>query len=217
MIVFGLIGAKGAGKTTAFKIMKELNPEIVEITLAKKLKETCANIFELPFEIFDDPKLKEKTLDIPIYLSRDSIEAILISFGQVLNFNAYIRHHIGKIFTTPRKAMQYIGTEILRSIDENIHCEQASENINGKKSAVVTDIRFPSEAKFFQKNYNDFLMLYIKNTHAEMAAQVDNHASERHLETLKKGALIIENETSIDAFEKNIKSTLKIFLDSKGV
>ena len=201
-ILIGLCGAKGSGKTTAFNAIKKVNNEISEITLANKLKNVCSEVFEIPRNHFDSHKYKEKELNNKIALDRDSVIRI---------FNAYELHvpdeivdsHIGKILTTPRHIAQYVGTEVLRSIYNHIHCDVAIKNVKSD-IAIVTDLRFPDEIVFFKAHAPNFIPIYIKNVYAESLAGNDQHESERHLYKLAQECpyVLVNDCPSKELFEK---------------
>lgn len=214
MKVIGLIGAKAAGKTTAAKIMRDLGLHIIEITLADKLKNVCAEVFEVPRDWFDFHNFKEKELEVPRYLTREILIQIFTSYDLLTNpdFSKYLRPHIGKVLFTPRQIAQYVGTEVLRSVDPDIHCTSAVKAAAGttyteESISVITDMRFPNEFEFFKKS-DEFYPIYIKNTAAEGVSGGDAHASEAHLKTLALKANKVENESSLEIFKKNLQNLL---------
>jgi hypothetical protein len=211
-IVIGLIGAKGAGKTTAFNAIKSLF-DVQEITLAAKLKDVCAKAFNIPRDWFDSHDFKEKDLEDPVFLNRENLTVVWTSYGvkDVTGefYDKFIRPHVGKILYTPRQVAQYIGTEVLRSYEPDIHCLEAARAVE-KQVGVVTDMRFPNEFDFFAKNYVKFYPIYISNVGAEVAAGKDTHASEAHLKDLARRAFkAIPNNSSIREFEDAIKAFVK--------
>ncbi len=211
-IVIGLIGAKGAGKTTAYNAIKNIL-DVQEITLAAKLKDTSAQVFKIPREWFDSHEFKEKDLEDPIFLQGSNLAELWALYGVTHTaggfYDKYIRPHIGKVLYSPRQVAQYIGTEVLRAYEADIHCLEASKNVE-KTIGVVTDMRFPNEFEFFAKNYKNFYPIYISNIGAEVHAGMDTHASEAHLKTLAKKAYeTIANNGSIREFEDAVKNFVK--------
>ena len=76
-LVFGLIGAKTSGKSTVAGMLKDMFPTAREVAFADKLKNVCAEIFELKREQFDRQDLKEVWFDKPKYLNANGIMLIL--------------------------------------------------------------------------------------------------------------------------------------------
>lgn len=218
MKFIGLIGSKGAGKTTAFEAMKEFFPKkINEVTLAKKLKDVSAEVFEISRECFDKAELKEKAFSLPIFLSKDKLDKIYKAFeltDQVV-YDKHYRFHIGTTFTNPRQIAQYVGSELLRVLDPNIHCKFALEMAQRGALNIVTDMRFPNEFEFFS-NYEgaEFFSIYIQNPSAETLAKNDSHDSEAYtFELAKKASLTIKNDKSLQEFRRAIKTLAKSRLD----
>jgi hypothetical protein len=207
-ILIGLIGAKGAGKTTAFKIIQSVM-DVEEITLAKKLKEVCSSIFSIPRDHFDDHRYKEKNLEVPVYISQKALNQIYKAYGidiQGLDYNTHFRVHIGKILNTPRQIAQYAGTEILRSIDEMIHCKNAVP-VSDKKVGIITDLRFPEELDYFYNNSTRLRLIYISNLRAENYSKADTHVSESFLKKMAVRAdKVIVNDAGLLEFEAAIKN-----------
>jgi hypothetical protein len=176
----GLVGAKGAGKTTVFNMLRELNPDLMEITLAKKLKDVCSEALDIPRADFDDPLRKELRIAGGKTLGVFALTDIYGSYDLEPRWD-----FLGRRIYSAREAAQLVGTELLRAVDPEIHLKWAIKGLDTSKSHVITDIRFPNEFSFFQDR-GDFRGIYIMRDIAEAAAASDKHASESHLDTLKK-------------------------------
>lgn len=220
-ILIALIGAKGAGKTTAFNSIKEL-VDVQEITLASKLKDVCAQVFNIPREHFDSHQFKEKEMEDPVFLTPEKVRAVFLEYSNTIarTFtghsktndrlpDSYVRSHVGKVLISPRQVAQYIGTEVLRNFYEDIHCIEAMANVT-KNIGVVTDMRFPNEFNYFAGQFVNYHPIYIQNVGAEVQAGKDTHASEAHLPWLaKRAAVTIQNNGSINDFEYAVKAYVK--------
>lgn len=197
--IIAFCGVKTSGKTTAFGMIKQIIPGVEEITLAKKIKDVCSDVFKIDRASFDDQNLKELEMDPPIFLSNSVIVEVLKAYGVSTNFEKYVRKHIGKICFSRRELLQYIGTDILRDIDSNIHCKVCTNNLDSNKIYVLTDLRFPDEHSFFNDLDCDFHPFYIKNNRAESLASSDKHPSEvLVMQTAKKCVQLDNNRTLAD-------------------
>lgn len=209
--VFGLIGAKGAGKTTAYTAIAEI-ADVQEITLASKLKDVSAEVFQVKRDWFDSHQFKEKDLEDPIYLDGPKIKHIFSLYGVEADYDKFVRPHVGKVLLSPRQIAQYIGTEVLRTYMEDIHCFAAAAQVK-KEVGVVTDMRFPNEFAYFAKNYREFHSIYIQNIGAEIKASRDTHASEAHVQTLaRQSSVTIQNNGSIREFQEKIQEYVRKFV-----
>ena len=198
--VIGLIGARGAGKTTVYSMLSELFP-CREIMLARRLKVVCAGIVNVPISDFELPHVKEVPFKTGAHMLtvkdlRMITQLFDISFYE---FEADLIKHVGKRLYTPREAAQYIGTEVLRSIQPDIHCEFAGRLIGSDMVNVITDIRFIDEYRYFVDRFKGFQLVHIFNPYAEERAASDAHPSERGLDELRTHAdIVITNVGTLD-------------------
>jgi len=203
-IIIFLTGSKGSGKTTTFNILKELCPDIIEIQLAKKLKDTCAEVFKINRNLFDDPVLKEVTFVTPIDLDLFSLDRIANIYNLKVPLKNILKHE-GKKLYTPRHLLQYIGTEVLREQDNAIHCEWATRDLPEEGIFVVTDGRFVDEFHYFKNKFKfTFFPYYINRECAEKKAATDMHASEQNIKYLKEKCKLIDNNGTLSLLFNNV-------------
>jgi hypothetical protein len=211
-------GAKQSGKTTGFNVIKENFNGVVELSMADRLKVVCSQVFELPLNFMHDEKLKEKELKEPIFLLDNTIEACILLFdkkpGIDYTYNEHIRPHIGMIFHTPRKLLQYIGTDVLRKVDTDIHINYAANNVDkSAKVCVIPDIRFSNEFDYFYSKFpKDFYPFYVNNKKAENIGNLDGHSSEQEYKKFKHLCTELDNNTSIEAYKKLVNKSVSEIL-----
>lgn len=218
--VIGFSGQKQSGKSTACKMLASLNPEIIEVSLAAKLKQVCATTFDLSLASMDSNLQKEMEFDPPIYMEDYHILSILEAYkNEIDGKEVNIRPHIGKIFYTRRQILQYVGTELLRSIDAEIHTKALYLRMQQfpEASYVISDIRFPNEFDFFKEKYgNLFECYYINNKLAELKASKDTHASELLVKETMKKCEVIENNTSLNDYENLILNKFRSLINIRS-
>lgn len=216
--VIAFCGSKGAGKSASYEIFKELfTGNIEEIALAGHLKEVCSKVFNVDMKYFIDPSLKEVELENYVNLEPRHIEAIYhMFFVQNYAYDCHVRPHIGQVFETPRRLLQYVGTEILHPIDPLIHSKITLNKKDSKKLTVVTDLRFKAEFDYFKETLGkDFIPVYVKNSNAELMASSDPHPSERQLILFKDECYAISNEDSKSDLSKRLQSLLNELFSSE--
>ena len=210
----GFTGVKRAGKTTAFTFIKDKYPEVREIALADKLKSASATIFGIPKSAFDAVNLKERELDVPVYLTSEAVSDLISYFGVTPDFEKHVRPHLNQILYTPRQIAQYVGTEILRNVDYDIHCKSVTSDLPEDGIFIVTDMRFPNEYDFFSLRYErDFYPYYICNNRAELGSRDDTHASEKHVFDIVKKCHQIDNNGSLEDLRKNVLKEFESVLE----
>lgn len=197
--IVAFCGAKFSGKSTSATIFQEMvGAQTEEIAIAGHLKEVCARVFNIPYDDFIDSKKKELELEEYIVLEGEKLAQVLREFDvQTVSYDKHIRSHVGVVIRTPRKLLQYIGTEVLHPIDPLIHVKKALAKKNPNKLTLITDLRFAAEFEYFVQTASDaipFAPVYVKNTAAEVQADADGHASEMQYKLFVNKCRKVDNE-----------------------
>lgn len=215
MKVIGLTGFAKSGKSTAAEILRSLGGQ--EVAFAKHLKDVCSVIFGVPREHFDDQAFKEVKLSFTRVISASDVERILNYFEVPSRFiPTAIMQHTGKQMDTPRYIAQYVGTDILRAIDENVHINMAFKlNSNSSNRLLVcSDARFDNEFKAVQERGG--LMFGISRKAATPKDLEKLHASEKEIpDLISRSNHVIQNETTIQEFQNSVKSLALDYLGRK--
>lgn len=209
--IIGLIGVKTSGKSTASSIIKDLlGNRVTESALADKLKNTCAEVFNLQRECFDRQDIKETPFkNGSKELSISKIKQILNKFNIILTqelIDKYEKYNIINMkLSTPRKIAQIVGTEVLRATgNEDIHCENVEL---GDDITVISDVRFPNEFDYFKKEHL-FLPLYIKRYEAEKHVTNESHPSEKCVFQFCNKCFEINNNNTLEDLKNQITAFL---------
>jgi energy-coupling factor transporter ATP-binding protein EcfA2 len=211
MIIIGLIGAKGSGKSTFAAMAKEAFPSVYVGALADKLKLVCSKITGIYLDDFSDPTRKERFIGRALSLGEEDVASALDSFG-IVPVVDNVKPHIDARFYTPRQIAQYVGTEILRSQDADIHCKGLMSIVPAGTVLIVTDIRFPNELKFFYEGQDKFVPVYIHNSSAEKRAMSDTHESERHIANMTQKVAsnnVVFNNGSMEQLKEQMLAILR--------
>jgi len=212
MQIVGFLGVKGAGKSTTATIVKDFF-SAEEVAFADHLKNTCAKVFSLQRHVFDDPSRKEKELEQVVFLTKELLTDIYLEFGLKDVDFATMRPHVGKLLFTPRQIAQYIGTDVLRVFDQDIHCKTVFHDKRAPTSdfLLITDVRFPNEVAFIKANGGR--VIYVQSRVAEAQVTSNSHESERHIKTLAQQAdYQLENNEDIPELRKNTILLFQQFL-----
>ena len=111
---------------------------------------------------------------------------------------------------TPRKVLQYVGTDMFRThiknvipqVENNIWVEVVKKQIldgwkeNPNSKFVVTDVRFPNEAKMIQ----DLGGIVVRVKRDSMNMEIDTHPSELMIENLDVDCELNNNSTIDDLY-----------------
>jgi ABC-type oligopeptide transport system ATPase subunit len=212
-IVIGLIGPKTCGKSTVANILSEFY-NIKEIALADKLKNASAKAFDLDRLHFDKQDLKETSFDKPKFLTQNRIRSILNDFNVNIDsfkdpflmqtYKEFYQPITGRELRSPREVAQIVGTEVLRCVDQDIHCKNIS--ISDKFFTVVSDVRFSNEYNYFNSMGNvTFIPIYIQRDFAEANVTLDSHISEREFMDFRDKCFKVNNNGSLKDTELQVK------------
>lgn len=105
---------------------------------------------------------------------------------------------------TAREFLQFLGTNIMRKIYDNVWCEVLINSIKAQSPllAVVDDLRFENEANYIQKNGGKIIR-FTRKPHN------DNHDSETALDDFEGFDAVIDNNSlSIKETNQKILETL---------
>lgn len=212
MKIIGLTGFAKSGKSTAAEILRSLGGQ--EVAFAKHLKDVCAVVFNVPRSHFDDQNFKEVPFAEPVEIEPIDIEQILRYFEVSDRFvPASILEHQGVKMKSPRHVAQYIGTEVLRSIDSDIHINMAFK-LAAKSSAkflICSDMRFDNELKAV--NNQSGLTIGISRQKAVPANLTNLHPSEAEIPNLiSRSDLVVNNEGTIEELQKTIRDAALVYL-----
>jgi hypothetical protein len=207
-MILAFSGARKSGKSTAFEVIHQMDAKVELLSFAAPLKAACAEVFELPPEYFEHQDLKNKELLEYITLQASEIERFYNLFLiNDFDFNTHVRPFIGTLLQTPREMLIFIGTNVLRNYDKDIHVKAALKDLNLNKTYVVTDLRFINEYEaLVALNSNCF---YIDNRKAEASTQHLNTPSEKERFTFQQDCSIIYNNSTLYDFQNQIINIYK--------
>jgi hypothetical protein len=166
--VIGITGYKGHGKDYFAKHIQKLYPQFEIIHFARRLKQICSQVFDLPEEEFESGTLKER-----IYNKNIEIDNYINNLSNISGINILPR---GLTATSHRTLLQYVGTEYIRSIETNYWVDYLINYITkNPRNYLIPDMRFINEAKALNKINASIAMVH----RPEIETPKDTHISER--------------------------------------
>ena len=212
-MIISLSGKKRAGKDTIANFMEidrvgvKDTHAINRVSFAKKLKDTCAKVFDLEKAYMHD--LKEVIWNKPQPFEVEHQLLIKKEYG----IKDYTKKQLSRSFASGREMLQYIGTDFLRGIQDDIHLK--SVHLDPNKLNIVTDTRFENEREYLKdwaKEHNvPFLDIYVirQQSAEDIASQ---HASEQL--TPEENTIVIHNLGTLDDLREMVYSVLNTHIQT---
>ena len=192
-MIIGLYGAQGSGKDTIANIMVAKHG-FVKISFASALKDVVSILFSWPREM----------------LEGDTPESRIWREAPDPNWS----HKTGIAGFSPRKSLQYVGTDLIRNqVYANIWTGIVENRIsmildaNPAAKIVITDCRFLNEIDMLKKfcrggeNRVDVFIIKVERPSTEVVEK--NHVSETQYLEHKIDMTLLNNST-IEALEKSL-------------
>lgn len=211
-----LAGNAGCGKDTCADMLLKFNYE--KIALADSLREICSTAFNIKMNYFLDRDKKDKVFIEPLELTIDNIINLLHTFenysGIELPSKFYIKslnEHRLVLLTTPRKVLQYVGTDIFRKhFDDEIWIKLLLNKMSFLKNSIITDCRFKNERDRLRKNGGIIVLIKRPSLHT-----IDSHISEQDLGLDKEYDYVIYNTKDFQFLYSQLLDIIENEMDKK--
>lgn len=190
-MIIGLCGAQGVGKDTIGDILVS-EYGFTKITFAAALKDVVSILFSWPRDLLEgiteESRLWRETIDM------------------------YWSEKMGVSGFTPRKALQYVGTDLLRrQLYDNIWVNIVENKIsmllslNQETNIVITDCRFINEFNMIKKFSGSQIFKIVKDVGIQLTNT--NHSSEVDWQNYNFDRILYNNKTVSD-LKLQIKSII---------
>jgi hypothetical protein len=211
MTILALAGRKGSGKSTLSRFLIE-SEKYVKISFADFLKNLISDVFLIDKKYLYDQTLKE-TKCLKIYTNIDFYKKI----------SSYIKEDVTyllkeEIFIeTPRKLLQFVGTDVLRAHDTDFHVKKTLLEIQNSPGVnfVCDDLRFQNELLGLKSlGAEEYFLIRPDNW------DISNHSSETSLQWFDLKNIIINNNSVnflIENFKKRNQTQNLIVFSNAGI
>jgi hypothetical protein len=178
-MIIAITGHKFSGKSTVARLLHNATGYQV-VSFADKLKDITCILSGCTREQLEDYDFKENEL-VPDYL----------------------RPYCGNSKKpTFRAFLQYFGSEVMRGVNDNIWIDCTLSNCG--KDAIISDCRFPNEAKAVKARGG----IVIKVVRPDVKAS-DNHQSETLIDEIDAD-YTLWNDTTLENLEANVDSLVRL-------
>jgi hypothetical protein len=155
--VLGLHGPAKAGKDSIADYLIDEHSWGEKLSFAANLKQMCRDIFFLSESDVDSQEGKEKLFPTPKVFTQRNFASVCYWMSRThKNYpipkegKAKVESLIGTELETPRRILQFVGTDICRELIPSYHQDIVAHLIEKApdRNYVITDIRFPNEGDF---------------------------------------------------------------------
>lgn len=199
-MIISFSGRKGCGKSTAANVL--ISRGYIKISFADYLKKIVSELFNWKLIDLYDINKKEEQIE-PVLWDKDAAKKL----SKIANIDDDIFYE-SMSFSSRRRALQYIGTEVLRRYDSDFHVKKLLSNLDPSINYVMDDCRFPNELNFLKKN-NAICIYIIRPNLFDYSNHISEISLSRHdfqhvLLSIKDEKYLIKKVTGfIEALTKN--------------
>ena len=172
-MIVGFGGRIGSGKTVLAKRMQEKFGG-VRVFFAIPLKDLCKKLLGLNTGTFERMKRNNDEINFKI----DGYSAKIISDETGIGMDVVAKWAADRVFRTPRDMAQQIGTDLIRTYNQDWHVNRIREMVKeyDGHNIFFDDVRFPNEVRLIKELGGD--MWYVVRP---TLSNVSNHESETSL------------------------------------
>jgi len=203
VMIISFSGRKGSGKTL---LAQELvRRGFKKLSFADRLKEIISELFNFNLSDLSDPLKKEEKFLTSIKWTPECLEKLATMIGvSSLKFEP-------REFWSIRDILQFIGTDIIRNINENFHVQELEKKLscNDNDNYVFDDVRFKNELELLRK-YNAVPFFIIRPYYREYS----NHQSEIDLQRFDFKHIILNDGSAHKLLRKTNMMLDSLLADS---
>jgi len=182
--IYGITGARGAGKDTFARLVNlEASPPFKLFWFAGPLKQAAMDIFGVSEAMVNDPAQKEQPFVIPMPMD-EYLDAMRRWTGLPIQPR-------GLVAVSPRRLLQYLGTDYVRSIQDDYWIRKLEDAMRGERRVLIPDTRFPNEAAFLQRIQAKIVR--VQRDDGSVNDDASTHASELHWKTIPADLIVINH------------------------
>ncbi len=190
-MIISLSGRKGSGKTTLAQVCEKHGYQI--LNFGDELKKLTCKMLNITMEYLSDNK--NNVINTGDFYLNDQKEFLKKELGINDNYNFLLEKKV----KTYRELLQYLGTEVIRTIDSDWHIKKIDNYIKENnlldKNIVFADTRFKNELNYIKSLPNSICWYILSPFNFK---DISNHVSETELNwMLFEDILLNENNYKI--------------------
>lgn len=211
MKLVGMIGGKGLGKDTAASALVQAGWR--SIAFADALYIEISEAYGVSVQFLQNRDTKETPLMELAPRNCSNAEFVQLLFTKFSTKEACFEAGFSYPFNIaqpmkPRTILQLWGTEFRRASNDGYWREKVATALmedNGAHNWVVTDVRFPDEAKLLESVPGAQLTLVrVVRPALDACGKKDAHSSERAMDDYAEDVLLVNSEHAVDSLKQSM-------------
>ena len=198
-MVIGFCGRLRSGKTELAKICE--GNGYTKLYFALPLKELCAKILGMTIDELNEAKGSGKDISFKL----DDKVCEILSNETEIPLEVVNDICDGKIISTVREMLQFIGTDLIRKHNNDWHVNKIKNMMTPDTDYVIDDVRFPNEKKMIEDMGGH--CWFITRTNID---NVSNHTSETSITWKQCWNKLIINDKTLE----NLTFKWEIFMEN---
>lgn len=200
--IIGLQGPAKSGKDTVADYILTKDGWDEKLSFASNLKEMCQAIFFLTDAQVNTQEGKQTAFPEPKVFTSRNLGSVLYWMSRTHSHyplakgaREYVATLVDTELLSPRHVLQFIGTDLCRSVIPTYHLDIVSQVIeeNPDKNYVITDVRFPNEGDLLVDNFSAEVFQVSRPSNEELSLD-RSHASETSMSDWGRFSGVINND-----------------------
>lgn len=217
-MIIGFAGKAASGKTTAAKLLIDGSKNIVILPMAQVLREEVEDFIRV-VGATDKVSLIYGDQDDKVQIFYIDEQCALESCKEWAGFilkNSDIQDRLGSTAVSVRRILQWWGTEYRRAQDHDYWIKAWEKKLQaydlGSTHVLVDDVRFVNELDVIRKHGGVFVRIERPGFDG-----ANNHSSENSLDYFGEWNIVVQNDSSLEHFKRQINSLLKPLLSAESL
>ena len=213
-MIIAFVGKARSGKDTAANYLREKGIIEEKEQLARWLKDTAAELFNLPLALLEGLQGdREAPLAEPKIFTAEHFMKIRAAVHPTYEILKGVPL-VGKTLRTPREILQFIGADVVRQLDPDFHVKGLAKRVDPRKVTAVTDVRFSNEIDGLKKR--GAYLTYVSRPAVKLVGSAGGHISERADSLAHLCDYRLVNDGTLEEFLEKLDKVGDIIKEKRG-
>jgi len=176
-MLVAFVGKARSGKDTAADYLREKGVVQEKDKLARWLKDVSSELFGIPLSVIEGLEGdREALFERPKVFTAEHFKRIRDEVHPTYHLIKGLPL-VGRHLFSVREILQFIGSDVVRSLDSDFHVKNLAQRLDPRKVTAVTDVRFENELRGLKQR--GALTVYVYRPHLTLVGGASEHVSEK--------------------------------------